>query len=483
MLVRALLILIPLTAVPAAGVEVVPEVHAGFPDVFPPAVTLPAYATRDYILPAPDVAAAKARPLASSGVERIGVVQAAPEVFGIAHGIWTPTNQGRWAWAITLSTPGATGIRVHLTHLDLPAGATLYVVSAEGDAIAVPGAGWSPTTFGDQATLLCLVPSAAAKKRTALEVNQTAYLFADWSALRKDSGNCNNDLACAPDWKTPAMGVGGIGTIGGLDAIWCTGSLIADDVPETDIPWFLTANHCVNNQSTAASVEVYWQFTAEDCGGAPPAINSVPRTTGGATLIAGSSVSFGTDVALLRLNESPPEGLVWLGWTTTPPEVGNSTVCIHHPSGDDKKISFGTITDTGSPSANDERLRPIARFHEVRWDDGTTEPGSSGSPLLLPTGVIIGQLWGGRASCGRPEEPDYYGRFDQSYALLAPYLGTPPSGAFDVDKNGIVNAADLQIVINASLHQPDAAWADVDNSGRIDASDVEATLRAMLSSV
>src|SRR5690606_33582704 len=47
---------------------------------------------------------------------------------------------------------------------------------------------------------------------------------------------------------------------------------------------------------------------------------------------------------------------------------------------------------------------------------GTTEPGSSGSPLMLTaTQQIIGQLWGGGASCSDLFAPDFYGRFDKTF--------------------------------------------------------------------
>ena len=43
----------------------------------------------------------------------------------------------------------------------------------------------------------------------------------------------------------------------------------------------------------------------------------------------------------------------------------------------------------------------------------TTEPGSSGS-LFDENHRIIGQLWGGGASCSNLNSPDYYGRVSNS---------------------------------------------------------------------
>ena len=56
------------------------------------------------------------------------------------------------------------------------------------------------------------------------------------------------------------------------------------------------------------------------------------------------------------------------------------------------------------------------------WDDGTTEPGSSGSPLFDKDHRIIGQLYGGPSSCTASPEymNDYYGRFSVSWEGTSP---------------------------------------------------------------
>jgi hypothetical protein len=74
---------------------------------------------------------------------------------------------------------------------------------------------------------------------------------------------------------------------------------------------------------------------------------------------------------------------------------------------------------------------------QVSWDrNTTTEPGSSGSPLFDNVGRIIGQLWGGGASCQNLSSPDYYGRVSNSW-----------------NPNGSTNAQQLK------------HWLDPNNSG------------------
>jgi hypothetical protein len=107
--------------------------------------------------------------------------------------------------------------------------------------------------------------------------------------------------------------------------------------------------------------------------------------------------------------------------------VDAQVTAIHHPQGQPKRISFGTITDAGSPR-DGKRLKPIERFHEILWQEGTTEPGSSGCPLFTRAEpLIVGQLYGGYASCGGTTEPDYFGRFDVTYPIIQKWLSPETS--------------------------------------------------------
>ena len=107
--------------------------------------------------------------------------------------------------------------------------------------------------------------------------------------------------------------------------------------------------------------------------------------------------------------QTPPASynVFYAGWDksgTSP----TSQVGIHHPAGDLKKISFdnNAATQATYSSASCWRIS--------NWDDGTTEGGSSGSPLFDQNKRIIGQLYGGQASCSNNVN-DYYGRFDVSW--------------------------------------------------------------------
>jgi hypothetical protein len=138
--------------------------------------------------------------------------------------------------------------------------------------------------------------------------------------------------------------------------------------------------------------------------------------------------------------------------------IPTSSVSIHHPSGDIKKISFddaapGISQGMGSTEANSTWT--------VEWDrNTTTEGGSSGSPLFDQNHRIIGQLWGGGASCSNLSSPDYYGRVANSWNpassnstnQLKFWLDPNNAGAQFIDGYDPSGAA--SVAIDAGLNNP-----------------------------
>ncbi|NLV42146.1 MAG: trypsin-like peptidase domain-containing protein [Candidatus Hydrogenedentes bacterium] len=362
----------------------------------------------------------------AKGLVRIGVaddlvpaVEVGPG--GATAGEWRVLADGTRMWALTLRSLDAVGQRVRVTGLRAEPGVDLVVYPSDrlGEAWAVTEAGWSPTCFGEALTVECRV-APQVTEFTPFALDGLVYLYLDPAAASAEkAGSCNIPAACEAGWATAAMSVGGLGKVSGAAALFCTGTLIADTVAETTMPYLLTANHCVGDVASAGNLEVYWLYQSDTCDGAAGALENVPRTTGGADILTTSSCLRGTDVSLLQLRGSVPEGIPYAGWSTESIAPGRATATIHHPSGDPKCISFGAV-----PARVDgERLMHEDRFHAVVWNRGTTERGSSGCPLFTGDGgLIIGQLYGGYASCEAPDEADYFGRFDRSYALVQPYL-------------------------------------------------------------
>ncbi|MCC6155522.1 MAG: trypsin-like peptidase domain-containing protein [Candidatus Hydrogenedentes bacterium] len=374
------------------------------------------------------------------GAKRIGVLLNLVEpavVHGdsVTAGEWTPVDGGGSLWSFAMLSPDALGMRVHFSEIELPLGARVVVYNGDDTNEAygpyfgpAPGASdlWSATVFGETVVVECFVPEGADRSAVRLTIDQATHQYVPFGKLTmaKGAGACELDVTCYSAWATTAKGVAGIGSVGQSGVLWCTGSLLADTDNSTTIPYFLTANHCVGSQSSANNIEVYWLYQTSTCNGNPPSPTSVPRTTGGAQLLASANVNSGTDFALLRLNNSASTSASYLGWASAEAGIGTATTCVHHPSGDFKRISFSDITNVAEDLLS---THPRDRFHQNTWRVGlgVTEPGSSGSPLFIEsTQQVIGQLWGGPSYCGVAASGrlDYYGRFDKSFPLIEQYL-------------------------------------------------------------
>jgi len=396
------------------------------------------------VLAAPDmnrVAAEDTATAASEKAVRIGVFQELPQPLEVIPGTKSMSANGS-VWATAITSPGALGQRIAFDQLALPPGAELILYDAGHPENALGPLDtanihewpcWAPACPGETVVIECRFPSDSTVEPFSLRVARVAHIYRDPLKAASDkslAGTCNKDVTCRPEWADFALAVGGLGTIDSSGVLFCTCTLLADANPCVTPPYVLTANHCVRGQTGtrgAESLEFYWQYQTSACDGTAPSLLTVPRTVGGADYLAGMTgdgdSGGGCDFTFLRLRNEPPANLPRMGWTATPPPVGTPVICIHHPHGDFKRISDGTLTNVSNTCPD--------WYHQVTWTLGTTEAGSSGSPLAVKaTGQIIGQLWGGDASCYTPAAPDYFGRFDQTYTAIRALL-EPPAAFMD----------------------------------------------------
>jgi hypothetical protein len=220
---------------------------------------------------------------------------------------------------------------------------------------------------------------------------------------------------------------------------------LVNNTSQNQTPYFLTAYHCGVSSSNAASVVIYWNFESPTCG--QHGGGSLSEYSSGTTFRARWSTS---DFCLLQLSASPSPSwqLTFAGWDRNGlnPATG---ACIHHPSNDEKSITFFNSTQHpshGSSWGCSPYPGPGDNTHiRVYWDPvvgAVTEPGSSGSPLFDNNHRIIGQLHGGPSACGATGDnlSDCYGRVSQSWTgggssstRLSDWLDPTGTGATTVD--------------------------------------------------
>lgn len=337
---------------------------------------------------------------------------------------WRSDGRGKRTYSVLIAAPGAQGMRIHFEAVHMPPGARVTLSdAARPDAakksVDVPPGGsvWSPTIFAETVAVECEVPPGVDPARVRFTIPSISQIYAKGLESPPEGTVCADDLACHPEYREAASAVGLLTFVSGGDTYICTGALVHGSGGSR---LFVTANHCIYNRELARSIEVYWLYEAGNCGGAAPDLASVPATTGGGELLANASEG---DFAVLRLTRTPPGSVGALAWSLDPLRTGEQVVCIHHPEGGPKRISFGN-TLAGEPS-----------YWPVQWYSGVTQHGSSGSPLLNARGELVGVLNGGYdgpgSSCDQPDAPDQFGRFDLMYAGASEWFsgtgGGPPS--------------------------------------------------------
>ncbi len=331
------------------------------------------------------------------------------------------TADGGVVWTAVVRSPGATAMRLHLTGVSLPKGAELYVYNHHGEAYGpYTGTGkrddgevWTNTVSGEEIMLQLRHWNAAATpkrwRNASLVIAEIDHLGPRFvlplhlglpgfnegeKAFCSYNASCVEDAECydSSDFthiENLRRAVAHYQFSDGGSTYICSGGLLNDTDTATTIPYFLTANHCLSTASVAASMELYWQYWTASCGGSCyNPIGAVPHTSG-ATIVHEDDT---TDHTLLELDDAPPAGSVYMGWSAS--AVANSSGTnlfrIHHPSGAPQAFARHSV-DTSAGTCTG-----LARGNFIYSDDevGATEGGSSGSIVVNGSGQVVGQLLG-----------------------------------------------------------------------------------------
>ncbi len=394
----------------------------------------------------------------------IGVVRApdAAAALPTARDLAWSAVPGGFAAQAAVSSPQAGAMRLAIDLANVPVDVEMVFFGSDapgrllgpvrvGDVADRAAAWWSPLTDGDTQTLEFFAPGERDPASLTLRVSGAAHVFTTIaSAFAKrvseigDAGSCNVDVKCSALSSSQAFlnvrnAIAQMVFTDGAFIGLCTGSLLNDADSSTQVPWFYGANHCFENeqlpyktpaqmQAVASSLNTLWFFEAMACNSL--ATPNYSQLVGGATLVHNNP---GADALFLRLNDTPPGGAFFAGWDANAVAPGAAIVVIHHPQGDLKKVSQGSVLRYSTPQPA-LLGGATTTFSEVSYNSGTTEGGSSGAGLYTFNGsqyVLRGGLYGGGAFCSSPTESDWYSQFDKVYAALAPYLGATSGGATD----------------------------------------------------
>jgi hypothetical protein len=237
-----------------------------------------------------------------------------------------------------------------------------------------------------------------------------------------ESGDCNKNIKCYPNWDKQSDAVALVLLSNGDEL--CSGALL-NNTAQNFRPFFLSAFHCIDigdpdipwyndPDEDDGELDTYeiteaenwafrFQYKVTECNG-----NTV-RTSHTYNRAYFRAAWNTTDFSLMELKNSPLENdeISWLGWDRRG-YVPSDVTCIHHPAGDVMKISK-------------DNESPVKSLNQTHWfvDDwkvGTTQGGSSGSPLFDQNKRVIGQdhMGDGYDPC-HPEKGTYFGAFHSSW--------------------------------------------------------------------
>jgi PKD repeat protein len=323
---------------------------------------------------------------------------------------------GGTIWQYTISSAQAKSLQLSFKKFVIPQGASLFVYNNSYSQIAgaftVNNVQADSTLIladfpGNELTIEYFEPTNKSFEGKVI-IGSIGKAYKDLYSIKSNliDGYLNVNCPEGRDWQETKHAVCKISFQSGRYSYLCSGSLI-NNTNQDGTPYFLTANHCFSDSTSAKTVVAYFNYEVNGCNG--DTLKS--QTLSGATLQTTGSKS---DYTLIKLNSAPPARYkpVYAGWNITG-TVGMKQVGIHHPEGFPQKISFendsaisynGTITwDNNSTPAN--------THWQVEYDLGKTGEGSSGSPLFDAQHRILGQLHGGDTIY------DYYGRLDYSWTV------------------------------------------------------------------
>lgn len=363
-----------------------------------------------------------------------------------SHGSWSQIGDVR-LWHVHVLSPGAHSLGLVFGRYALLPGVKLFVYNPDQQSIKGAftsqnnkASGIFPVGHipGDELIIELQLPAGVTDYgELELEALSHAFLSTGFKSTADDcpagefgcSQQCEVDINCLegdPWWQVKPSVVRVFTT-----NFYCTGVLV-NNTAYDGTPYVITAEHCLNNQYYGDRTIIQFNYESATCFGENGPLDM--SLEGAIIRSHGDSVDF----SLVELVHTPPAsyGAYYAGWDRSDLQV-NSTVTIHHPFGDVKKISIDEEAPFIPEQPGDVPYSGLEDYHYYsywwvkRWETGTTEGGSSGGPLFNQARKVIGNLSGGNAACGdsigydadtdrviynsAPNYDDYFTRFGMAW--------------------------------------------------------------------
>lgn len=346
-------------------------------------------------------------------------------------GQWEELKEGLLIWRYKIISKGAKSLNFGFGKFNMPETGKLRIYTSDYNIIRGPFTPldnedheelWTPIIHSDELIIEVII-SQNQKENLQLRLDYINHDFMGFgnSSQNEKSGACNLDVICGAadgfaqnDQHRDIMRSVAVISLGG--GTFCTGFLV-NNTNQDETPFFMTADHCGINSGNAPSLVTYWLYENSVC--RPPGSGASGGPGDGTLNIFNTGsvfrASYSTsDMTLVELDDpvNPNGNTYFAGWRNDS-TLPTSSIAIHHPSTDEKRISYENQSSCSS-SYGVSSCSGNTHIWVDDWDIGTTEPGSSGSPLFDQNEYIIGQLHGGSAACGN-NLSDWYGWFHVSW--------------------------------------------------------------------
>lgn len=390
-------------------------------------------------------------------------------------GKWYELANGDRIWRMKVQSSGAYGLMFLYDQLYLPPGAQLFMYQEDGAQILgaytfennTPNHTFMTGFVYSETAILEYYEPQSVRGEGRLHLFRIDHAYKKSVATEKTIQNefgfgasdaCNRNANCpeGSSWQDQKRGICRIIVVVEEGTGFCTGSLL-NNAEADGTPYVLSAYHCQDGFTPKYDFWRYdFNYEASSCNtpGQEPTFQSVL----GSTLRAGYQQN---DILLLELAQAIPTSfnVYFNGWDRKL-AVPTSSFSFHHPRGDIKKISVDNGLAIIHPSsfqwqnANGMLVSttPANFMYRLKFEIGTVEAGSSGTPLFDQNGRIVGQLHGGTDLGDCNFTTAYYDRF----ALSWEGGGTPetrlkdwldPMGRDTMLINGINQPADDMVSI------------------------------------
>lgn len=433
-LLAAAILAVPVSSFAASPVTSMPARVLEGPPAAPVTWRAPNRVPIDLVsLPAPSQQKLAAGATSAPGQPlKIATHQVLDNAIAIPH--WSAAAAGFVA-TIRVTSAGAAGIRTRLELGTVPGSIEVRAQGSDSSVIesmtidpTLGNTQWTPWTEG--ASQVIELYSPVMPSANAVSVSTVSHFTDSPFTTKAGASSCTVSAQCST----------GDATLDGAIAqarnsvakmlfatsegqFLCTATLL--DSASFPAPFLVTANHCISDSNVSASLTTFWFYqtaSCDDAGALQPT-----QVAGGSQLVF---TNYNVDSTLLRLNRSPPTGVVYSAWNKAQVAASTPFVSLSHPKGDAMRLAQGIV----APAPNN-LLRIEDRPYDmygVTFTNGIIEGGSSGSGIFVLNngalelrGVLTGSTVSndpGGLSCTDLNEFGLYDRFEVFEPEIDQYL-------------------------------------------------------------